>query len=60
MATFNVDVNMLPLKQASLCVDCSTVSDATSDVCPACGAQGALLSIARLLDPKVTRVTVEA
>lgn len=42
------EVQMVPLREAVLCVDCENVSNSTSNFCAACGSR-ALLSIATAL-----------
>lgn len=39
-------------------MECEVISDATGDVCPACGSKGTLLALSRVLGDrdKVTRV----
>lgn len=45
------DVNLVPLQQASLCLDCEAITAAHTS-CLCCGSQ-ALLNIARILSEKV-------
>ena len=49
------DLNLVPLRQASLCLDCETIT-AAHTTCLACGSQ-ALLNIARALDQQPARDT---
>jgi hypothetical protein len=43
------NLSLVPLRQASLCLDCETITTASTN-CQACGSQ-ALLSVARALNP---------
>jgi hypothetical protein len=45
------DINLVPLQQASLCLDCEAIT-AAHTTCLCCGSQ-ALLNVARILDHKV-------
>jgi hypothetical protein len=47
----NYDINLVPLQQASLCLDCEGIT-AGHTTCLCCGSQ-ALLNIARILNHKV-------
>ncbi len=47
----NYDINLVPLQQASLCLDCEGIT-AAHTTCLCCGSQ-ALLNIARILSDKV-------
>ena len=52
--TLSIIPDTIPLSLALLCENCSTVVNAhelRGEVCPACGCQGALLSLARILNP---------
>jgi hypothetical protein len=47
-ATKKEPTGIVPLQNAVLCVDCETVSNSRSDVCPVCGGHS-LLNMARML-----------
>lgn len=49
------DIVLLPLSRAVLCADCSVVSNATSDLCPAC-ASPSLLNLGVVLGRSETPV----
>jgi uncharacterized OB-fold protein len=46
-----LDIQVLPLRSALLCVDCNTVSSAPGNSCPACGSPS-LLCLSAVLDRK--------
>lgn len=48
-------VQTISLTRAVFCCTCKTVSDVTHDQCPACGENGTLLSLARILNPDKKR-----
>lgn len=48
----------IPLASAVMCCNCDAVSDSRSDRCPACGADGSLLSLARVLNPSPEMGTI--
>ena len=57
-------INIVPLNKAVLCCQCQAISDTANDRCPACGANGSLLSLARLLSPnpgtgQITQLSIE-
>jgi hypothetical protein len=49
------NLSLVPLQQASLCLDCETITAANTN-CHACGSR-ALLNIARALDQPVYRAS---
>lgn len=42
---------IVPFLAAVFCVDCRAVSNSPGDQCLACGSRGALISLARILQP---------
>jgi rRNA maturation endonuclease Nob1 len=54
-----INLVLLPLRSAVLCVDCNTVSSAPGNSCPACGSPS-LMSLSAVLDRKPAKsVSVE-
>lgn len=42
---------MIPLSLAQLCVNCDTISDTRTEICPKCQAEDCLLNLGRILNP---------
>jgi hypothetical protein len=45
------DISLVPLKHASLCMDCEVITAADHNVCLCCGSR-ALLNVAQVLDKR--------
>jgi hypothetical protein len=45
------EVRIIPGKRAMWCVSCDSVSNSTSDDCPACGASLRMISLNRIMNP---------
>lgn len=50
-------MQLIPMSQAVLCVNCGVVSDATGEECPGCAGRGSLMSLSTILEKGVRQST---